>query len=91
MKMRGILLLLLSLVSGVIAVIWLHRLNNTGPVEADAGPSIVVAGKNLDYGDHINPGDLRLVKWPAGTVPAGSFGKIEDIAGPGEDRVLKLI
>ena len=88
MKMRGILLLLLSLVSGVIAIIWLHNLNNTGPTEADAGPSIVVASKNLDYGDHISPGDLRLVKWPAGTVPAGAFGKIEDLAGPGVDRVV---
>jgi pilus assembly protein CpaB len=88
MKMRGILLLLLSLVSGVIAVIWLHNLNNTVPGVADAGPSIVVASKNLDYGDHISPDDLRVVKWPAGTVPAGSFGKIEDVAGPGEDRVV---
>ncbi len=88
MKMRGIILLLLSLVSGVVAVAWLHSLNNTTAPQADAGPSIVVAGKTLDYGDHIGPGDLRLVKWPAGTVPAGSFSKIEDLAGPGEDRVV---
>jgi pilus assembly protein CpaB len=88
MKMRGIILLLLSLVSGVIAVAWLHSLNHASVPEADAGPSIVVANKTLDYGDHIGPADLRLVKWPAGTVPAGSFGKIEDLAGPGEDRVV---
>jgi pilus assembly protein CpaB len=88
MKLRGIILLLLSLVSGVIAVVWLHSLNNASPPEADAGPSIVVAVKTLDYGDHIGPGDLRLVRWPAGTVPAGSFGKIEDVAGPGQDRVV---
>jgi pilus assembly protein CpaB len=88
MKMRGILLLLLSLVSGVVAVIWLHNLNSTAPAEADAGPSIVVASKNLDYGDHIGPDDLRVVKWPAGSAPAGSFGKIEDLAGPGVDRVV---
>jgi pilus assembly protein CpaB len=88
MKLRGIVLLLLSLVSGVVAVVWLHRLNDVPAPQADASPSIVVANKTLDYGDHIGAGDLRLVKWPAGTVPAGSFGKIEDLAGPGEDRVV---
>jgi pilus assembly protein CpaB len=88
MKMRGILLLLLSLLSGVIAVAWLHSLNNVSAPEAEVGPSIVVAGKNLDYGDRIRPSDLRLIRWPAGTVPAGSFSKIEDVAGPGEDRVV---
>jgi len=88
MKTRGILLLLLSLVSGVIAVAWLHNLNKPVASEAEASPSIVVAGKNLDYGDHISLADLRLVKWPAGTVPAGSFGRLEDLAGPGEDRVV---
>jgi pilus assembly protein CpaB len=88
MKKRGILLLVLSLVSAVVAVIWLRRLEAPAPVQADAGPSIVVAGKNLEYGDHIGPGDLRLVKWPDGTVPAGSFSKIEDIAGPNLDRVV---
>jgi pilus assembly protein CpaB len=75
-------------VSGVVAVAWLHRLNNVAPPVVDAGPSIVVAGKTLDYGDHIAPEDLRIVKWPAGTVPAGSFAKIEELAGPGQDRVV---
>jgi pilus assembly protein CpaB len=88
MKMRGIILLLLSLLSGIIAVAWLHNLNTAATPEAEAGTSIVVAGKNLDYGDHVSPADLRVVKWPAGTVPAGSFTKIEDLAGPGEDRVV---
>lgn len=88
MKMRGILLLLLSLVSGVIAVAWLHRLSIPRVQQADAGPSIVVASKTLDYGDHITPADLRVVRWPAGAVPAGSFSKTEDLAGPGEDRVV---
>lgn len=88
MKLRGVILLLLSLISGVIAVAWLHSLNTASAPVADAGPSIVVATKTLDYGDHIGPDDLRLVRWPAGTVPAGSFSKIEDLAGPGEDRVV---
>jgi pilus assembly protein CpaB len=89
MKMRGILLLLLSLISGVVAVAWLHNLNTPAvPVVAEQGPSVVVAAKNLDYGDRIAAGDLRLVQWPAGTVPAGVFNKIEDLAGPGEDRVV---
>jgi pilus assembly protein CpaB len=72
----------------VVAVIWLHHLSNPGPVEADAGPSIVIASKNLEYGDHISTSDLRLVKWPAGTVPAGAFGSIDAVAGPGVDRVV---
>ena len=88
MKMRGILLLLLSLVSGVIAVAWLHSLSTPRTQQADAEPSIVVASKALDYGDHISPADLRVVRWPADAVPEGSFSKVEDLAGPGEDRVV---
>jgi pilus assembly protein CpaB len=88
MKMRGIVLLLLSLVSGVLAIAWLHNLNKPAIPEADASLGIVVAKKNLDFGDHISPDDLRVVKWPAGTMPSGSFEKIEDLAGPGEDRVV---
>ena len=88
MKLRGIFLLLLSLISGVIAVAWLHSLNNAAAPVTEDGADIVVAREKLDYGEHIGPADLRLVKWPAGALPTGSFSKVEDVAGPGVDRVV---
>jgi pilus assembly protein CpaB len=89
MKLRGVLLLLLSLVSGVVAVVWLHNLNQAAvSPETASGTSIVVARKNLEFGDHIASGDLQLIKWPSDSMPAGAYGKIEDVAGPGQDRVV---
>jgi pilus assembly protein CpaB len=82
---RGIPLLALSLVLGAAAVAGMSRLNK--PQTAENLPSIVVAKTSLKFGQHIRPLDVQLVRWPAQTMPAGAFTKIEDIAGPGQDRV----
>jgi pilus assembly protein CpaB len=85
MKAKGLILLAISLVLGLGAMQWIRGLiKNTPQVTA----SIVVAKSNLNFGDHIGSGDLELVNWPTDALPVGAFTKIEEIAGPGQDRVV---
>jgi pilus assembly protein CpaB len=85
MKAKGLILLIISLVLGLGAVQWIRGLTTN---VAQATASIVVAKSNLNFGDHISADDLQLVNWPAGALPVGAFTKIEEIAGPGQDRVV---
>jgi pilus assembly protein CpaB len=85
MKAKGLILLVISLVLGLGAVQWIRGLTKN---VAQATASIVVAKSNLNFGDHIGINDLDLVKWPTDALPVGAFTKIEEIAGPGQDRVV---
>lgn len=85
MKAKGLILLVISLVLGLGAVQWIRGLTKN---VAQASASIVVAKSNLNFGEHIGSSDLQLVKWPTDALPAGAFTKIEEVAGPGQDRVV---
>ncbi|HEV2300879.1 MAG TPA: Flp pilus assembly protein CpaB [Stellaceae bacterium] len=88
MRARGLVLLAISLVLGLIA---LYAVRGTRPPQtaavAAAGPSIVVAKTALHFGDRIVPTDLELVNWPSKAVPPGAFKTIEQICEKGHERV----
>lgn len=42
---------------------------------------VVVASQPLALGTRLEPQDLRLVDWPAGEQPQGTFSKIQDCVG----------
>lgn len=86
MRARSIILLGISLVLGFVVIQWV-RGDNQGPVQA-AAPVIVVAATNLNFGDHIGRADLRVVKWPEDAIPKGAFTDVNELIGPGEDRVV---
>jgi pilus assembly protein CpaB len=44
---------------------------------------VVVAAANLDVGAELRREDLRVIDWPAESVPAGSFSNPQDIIGRG--------
>src|SRR5216683_718395 len=85
MKLRSILLIAISLVFGVFAIALVNKRGQSAPP-----PSVqVVAAKvRLNFGDHVKPESLRVMNFPADTLIDGAFAKIEEIAGPGEDRVV---
>ena len=49
--------------------------------------TVVVAKRPLKFGDRVSREVLSETKWPANTVPAGSFTTIESILGDGQRRV----
>lgn len=49
--------------------------------------TVVVAKRPLRFGDRVTRESLNEVKWPASTVPAGSFNTVASILGDGKRRV----
>ena len=44
---------------------------------------VVIAVANLDLGASLRPEDLRVIDWPAESVPAGAFEHVADVVGRG--------
>jgi pilus assembly protein CpaB len=44
---------------------------------------VVVAAANLTLGDELGADDLRVVEWPANSVPASAFHTTEEVVGRG--------
>jgi pilus assembly protein CpaB len=85
MKLRSILLIVFSLVLGVFAMALVNKRGQSAPPPS---VQIVAAKVRLNFGDHVKPESLRVMNFPPDTVLEGAFAKIEEIAGPGEDRVV---
>ena len=45
--------------------------------------AVLVAAQDLQIGASLRQEDLRAVQWPSNAVPAGAFGKPEDLIGRG--------
>ena len=86
MKIRSIILIGLSLVLGLVTVM-LSRNHESSATVAAPMAKVITAKTLLSYGDRITPANLQLMDYPPQSVPEGAFSTIEDIAGPGEERV----
>ena len=99
MRLRSIFTLFLALVLGGAAVLlaraWLERAEPK--VVASQQPSIsltkvVVARTTLFFGNRINAEQVRVVDWPADSVPSGVFTSVDDLLKGEEPRtVLRTI
>jgi pilus assembly protein CpaB len=56
--------------------------------EAPRGRSIVVAARDLKYGDKLKPDMLRLMPWSGDTVPKGAFLTTEPLSQAGQERIV---
>ncbi len=50
--------------------------------------TIVVANKALGFGDQLTKDLVRVVEWPAKSMPAGAFRSLDDLLADGERRVV---
>lgn len=83
MKQRLITVLIFALVVAGAASVLIYRLVNS-QMTANAKPEnrVLVAGRNLERGDLIKDGDIKVADW-GGTVPQGAIMKPEDAMGRG--------
>ncbi|GAA1138216.1 Flp pilus assembly protein CpaB [Ornithinicoccus hortensis] len=51
------------------------------PEPPDPGTPVVVAAHDIPVGASLGDGDLDTVRWPADTLPAGTFTRAEDLRG----------
>ena len=79
---RGLFMLLVALIAGGAAVMFATRWMQA---QAQGGGQIVVAAVDVELGGRLTPEMLRMVQWPSGSVPAGSFDKMAALDG----RVVK--
>ena len=100
--MRGntIVMLLIALVFGGIAVffanIWLNSQSGRPAQVATTASTvetstIVVAARDLTYGEQLNAEVLREIPWPKSSIPVGAFAKISELTGDGNHVVLTSI
>ena len=52
--------------------------------------SIVVATRDLKYGDKLTAEAVKLVPWPSNDVPKGAFQSADALLGPGGSRVVTI-
>ena len=82
-NIRATVVLVLSLIIGLgaamMAAAWVQQKGDA------ASNEVVVAAVDIELGSRLNPQMIKVVAWPSGDVPAGSFS---DIAALG-DRVVK--
>jgi pilus assembly protein CpaB len=79
---RGLFMLLVALIAGGAAVMFATRWMQA---QAQGGGQIVVAAVDVELGGRLTPEMLRMVQWPSGSVPPGSFDKMAALDG----RVVK--
>lgn len=83
MQGRNLILLIVAVVIGLIAVFLANSYfggveqQQQRVAEQQKLSRIVVASQELGFGVPLNEQNLRLVNWPANSVPAGAFTSIE--------------
>jgi pilus assembly protein CpaB len=97
MRMRAFWMLALALLlaggSVYLARNWLENQVQPVIVQENKAPEIpltkvVVAGTALQFGNVLRREHLRLVDWPAATVPAGAFASFDELLSAEEQRVI---
>jgi len=50
-------------------------------IQAAGSPQIAVAATDIDVGQCLRPSFIKLIDWPAGSIPAGAFNDPQRLAG----------
>jgi pilus assembly protein CpaB len=88
MSLRAVAVLVVAVILGLVAVFAVNSIlghaNKPAPVAAagpGAGAPVVVAAKPIARGVTITPDLLKVVNFPVGAAPDGSFGAITELTG----------
>jgi pilus assembly protein CpaB len=78
MRSRGLMMLLLAGVAGLLAVLlaarWMQQ-------QGGDKEQIAVANTDIELGARISPEQVRMVDWPAGSIPQGAFTDAKLVPG----------
>ena len=88
MKVRPVIVLALAVLCALLAVFlarsWILDQSSRPGAEAPLAETqrVVAAATSLKFGDRLAKENLRLIEWPAGSVPQGTFQSVDDLLGP---------
>lgn len=92
MRTRAFWMLGLAIIFAVAAVFlaqdWLNKRSAADARKILPTKMVVVAKTPLAFGAIIRKEHLRVIKWPAGGLPKGSFQKIDQLIKKGTNRVV---
>jgi pilus assembly protein CpaB len=97
MRRSSIIMLIAAVALGLIAVLFARTFLNSGN---DAGPKTaavrtvptVVAASDIKFGQKITPEMVKVVDWPASTLPQGSFQRLEELTmGAGRTAMRPIV
>jgi pilus assembly protein CpaB len=96
MKVRPVIVLALALFLALAAVyfarIWLSNQSGTSAAGNQAPVvKVVAAATALKFGDRLAVENLKLIDWPAGSVPDGTFKSVDELLGPQPRVALQAI
>lgn len=96
MPLRTIATFAIAIVLGLIAVVLINvymgssRKAQVAQVQAGVGTPVVVAQAPISRGGVIQPAQLKVVNYPAGSVPAGAFTTIAQLTGAKDQQRVAL-
>jgi len=97
MKVRPLIVLALALFLALAAVFlarnWIQNqaARPAAGIEKASVVKLVAAGAALKFGDRLAKENLRLIEWPAGSVPQGTFKSVDELLEPQARVVLQAI
>ena len=100
MRANSFVMLIIALFFGAVAVffanVWLSKqtssplVNVVTPAAVETS-TLVVAARDIGFGERLTAETLREIPWPKSTIPDGSYAKIADLMGDGGHVVLNPI
>jgi pilus assembly protein CpaB len=78
-NVRGVVMLVVALVAGLVAVVLAAKWIQDQSLKGNS--KIAVANAEIPLGGRISPEMVRLVDWPAGSVPTGAFSDAAALDG----------
>jgi pilus assembly protein CpaB len=84
-RMRVFIVLALAIAAGGTFAFGTYRYMQNVPTQSASVPTsgVVVAAADLQLGTELRAEDLRVIQWPAGSVPEGAFTKPDELLGRG--------
>src|SRR6202167_6681617 len=73
-----------ALALGVVVSLFVYKtLQGRGPTNTEPGADVIVAADDIQVGARIEEHDIRAVRYPASTLPAGAFSRRSQVLGRG--------
>lgn len=97
MRRSSIIMLIAAVALGLVAVLFartfLSSSADTGnPAAAVRTVPTVIASADISFGEKITPEKVKVVDWPAGNLPQGSFQRIEELTmGVGRTAMRPIV
>ena len=84
-RIRILMVLVLALTAGGVLALGTYNYVQKSPVQAATLPTtrVVVAAADMDIGAELRREDVRVIEWPAGSVPKNAISDPQEVIGRG--------